>query len=321
MAATSRNFDEPRSPSTLLQLKRANEIHRKNLGAICRAFPRRMPWSVQIVTDWGNDGKRLEAAVWNFCGRKKGASVYELSHHVQQYSITEAALLFESKLPLALPNTVFLCVVDPGVGSDRKAIAVQAGNNSFFVGPHNGVFDLVLRGLNKLYGIKKVVEIANETRHVISTAEGAIQSTAGDALFAPVAGAIVKHGGIPSGIGKGIPLQEFGEVLGWEYAHVDAQGWITGKIEGVDHYGTFVTNIPESCLENVKPGSRLLVIGKKFKEIKLTYATHFEAVGNGEPLALAQGNGFLHLAVNRGRAIDKLDLRAGEHIVLLPPGK
>lgn len=319
-ATISGNFGEPRSPNTLLQLKAANRVHNQSRGFLHR-IPALEPWSVQVATDWGNDGKRLEAQVWNFCGRKKNAAVWELSHDVPAFDIGAAARLFESNLRLALPNTVFLCVVDPGVGSERKAIAVETGNRAFFVGPHNGVFDLVLRGLNSLYGIVKAVEIDRASTHVISQSDGGVRAVDGDAVFAPVAGAIVKNRGIPSDLGREIPLLEFGEVLKWDSAVAGKNGAIQGKIEDIDHYGTFVTNIPVSLLNgNGKPGSIISVCGAQSKvEFAIPYFEYFDAVGKGEPLMLPQGNAFLHLAVNQGRASDKLPLKLGEGIFLASP--
>ena len=241
-----------------------------------------------------------------------------MSHEVPAFDIRAAARLFESNLRLALPNTVFLCVVDPGVGSNRKAIAVETGNHSFFIGPHNGVFDLVLRGLNKLYGISQAVEIDRGSRHVISSIQGGVRAVDGDAIFAPAAGAIAKHGGIPKDFGRQIQLSEFGEVLQWVNAKKEG-GIILGKIEDIDHYGTLVTNIPISFLNgNIMPGSWLEVSGSRGQSFRIQYHEHFDAVEKGEPLVLPQGNAFLHIAINCGRAADTLPLRVGERVSFAP---
>lgn len=286
-----------------------------------RGFLRRLPllepWAAYLVTDWGEHGKRLESQVWNFCGRKRNAAVFELSHSVPAFDIRAAARLLESNIRLALPNSIFVCVVDPEVGSQRKAIAVEGGNKSFFVGPHNGVFDLVLRGINYLFGIVRAVEIDKSSKHVISPSEGGVKAVDGDAIFSPAAGAIIRHGKIPKGLGREIPLSEFGEVLQWEEAKKE-KGEIIGRVEETDPYGTFVTNIPSQFLSGVQPGSFVTVSTSSGRSFSIRFAEHFAAVEKGEPLILPQGNAFLHIAVNCGKAKDSLPILVGEEIRISP---
>ncbi len=317
-ALHSPNFGEPRSPNTLLQLQAAGRLQRTSTSFARRAVPSLQPWSVLLVTDWGADGKRLEAEVWNCSGRKGNATVYSLSHDVPKFRIDSAALFLESNLRLALPNTVFVCVVDPTVGGDRKPIAVQAGNNSFFVGPHNGVFDLVLRGLNKLYGIVKAVEISRGSRHVIQRGHGGVKAVDGDALFAPAAGAIIKARGIPASLGREIPIAEFGEVRPWKEAKADGDR-VFGHIESIEHYGSFVTNIPSTIKFSREglAGTVLKVTGGESRvSINVPVAEHFSAVPVGSPLLLPQGNAFWHLAVNQGEASKRFSFIVGEPITI-----
>lgn len=315
-AFRSPNFGEPRSSNTIKQLESANRLSQGSLG-----FKHRIPWAVQIVSDWGRDGKRLESQVWNYAGRKEGVSVYELSHDVTPFNIREAALLLESNLRLAVPRTIFVCVVDPTVGSDRLPIAVEAGtgNGPFLLGPHNGVFDLLLRGLNAVYGLSKVVGISRESRHVISISEGGVKAVDGDAIFAPAAGAIARAGGIPADLGCEIPLSEFGEVRKWEEAWRKGRT-VAGRIEHIDHYGSFVTNIPAALLEGWKKSCDgwLSIRNDKGYGFKVKYAEHFAAVAKDAPVVLPQGNAFLHIAVNQNRAVELLEFKRGDRITLEP---
>ncbi len=317
-AFKSPNFGEPRSPNTLLQLRAAEGLQRLSTGFARRAIPVLRPWSVQLVTDWGADGKRLESEVSNYSGRRTNAEVHSLSHEIPKFKISSAALFLESNIRLALPNTVFVCVVDPTVGSDRKPIAVQAGNNSFFVGPHNGVFDLVLRGLNKLYGIVKAVEISRDSMHVIKREQGGVKAVDGDALFAPAAGAIIKARGIPASLGKEIPLAGFGEVGVWKEAKIDG-GKVSGHIEAIEHYGSFVTNIPSTTqLNGAVPFGMVLKVtgGESRVSLNVPFAEHFSAVPVGSPLMLPQGNAFWHLAINQGEASKRFNFIVGEPITV-----
>ena len=277
-----------------------------------------------MVTDWGPDGKRLEPLILNFCGRKAGVHICELSHNVPPFKVRDAAILLESNLRLALPNTIFLCVVDPGVGSDRRPLAVQAGNNSFFVGPDNGVFDLILRGVDALFGLVRAVAIHRESPHVVDSDSGAIKAVDGDSLFAPAAAAIIKNGGIPEGLGAEIRLDNFHEVLEWDVStgaivEVDYKlsGRVFGKIERIEEpYGSFATNIPASSLIEA---NYVLTGQKKDFSLLLPFSGHFAAVGKGNPVLVEHGNGFVNIAINRGSAVEKLPyLRVGNRVQLEP---
>ena len=311
----SPNFKNPRAPHTLLQLKEAIRLcEQGGIAASGGTFPRTR-WAINVVSDWGPDGSRLGAQAVNYAWRGNVHAI-DLTHDIKPFDIRHAAFVLESNLRLAVPNTIFLCVVDPEVGSERTPIVVQGGNKTFFIGPHNGVFDLVLRGINTIYGLVKAVEISRNTQHVIR--EGAIHAVDGDAIFAPAAGAIVRHYGIPDGLGAEIPLSQFGEVRNWEEARLE-NGKAHGSIEWVDHYGTFVTNIPPGLLElDDRPGTLIAIRGEKSNfSITAPYATHFAAVEAGKPLVLLQGNGFLHIAINHGRAVEHLGFeKFGEGIEL-----
>jgi S-adenosylmethionine hydrolase len=281
-----------------------------------RLLPTHGCWSAYIASDWGDHGARLGAQVFDFSARRRNLAIFSLSHDIPAFSVMAAAYLFEGHAWLAQPNTVFVCVVDPGVGSSRKAIAVRAGNGSYFVGPHNGVFDLALRCLSALYGIDEAVEIYPEGRQVIGVWQGGVKCVDGDRLFSAAAGAIIAHRGIPPELGRQLAPEEFGEALEWEVAYRQ-NGIVSGKIEYADNYGNLSTNIPLELLADANgtaPHSLKIKGMQSGFKITLPLTDHFAAVERWKPLALQQGNSFLHIAVREGSAATNLGFAIGEKI-------
>jgi S-adenosylmethionine hydrolase len=136
-------------------------------------------------------------------------------------------------------GSIFLGVVDPGVGSQRKAIAVRCGDY-FFVGPMNGLFDLALEDIKKPIECRLIENFTlprvNETFH-------------GRDVFAPVCGYL----------SKGVPLElvgrkvEYEFLLKWEKA-VEFEDRVEGKLTYFDRYGNAITNVPmrtllQGCLQ------------------------------------------------------------------------
>lgn len=178
-------------------------------------------------------------------------------------------------------GTVFLCVVDPGVGGARRPCALQADGH-WFVGPDNGLFELVLR--------RSVAPVACWSLDMHSAPLSA--TFHGRDLFAPVA-ATIARGEPPPGVRSDLDRQrEWPDDL--------------PEVIYIDGYGNAITGLRAAAV----PPGRCLKVGRH----TLRPGRTFSDVGRGEPFWYVNANGLVEIAVNCGRADHALDLVLGSPI-------
>jgi len=239
------------------------------------------------------------------------ARLVDVTQEISPQDVMEAAFVLRSAYPFFPAGTIHLVVVDPGVGTDRRAIALRDGNQ-WFVGPDNGVFPLVLDRESP----DAVVELDNPEFWRTTTPSATFH---GRDIFAPAA----------AHLAAGTALETLGssverlEPLHWARPTVDdrtVQGWIAH----VDHFGNCVTNVRRSTLaealgRNDSPSNdeafpRLTAYAgnQTVKRFDSTYG----AVPEGDPLLLFGSTGFLEIGVNGGSASELLDIDKGDSIKL-----
>ena len=182
-------------------------------------------------------------------------------------------------------GTVLLCVVDPGVGSTRRGLIVEAAGR-LYVGPDNGLFELVLR------------RAVNPRCWEISWRPPALSASFhGRDLFAPVAGRLAQ-GETPSAMARSAAP------LGYPDWPDDL-----AEIVYIDHFGNALTGLRGECL---KLRARLAAGG-----CSIAHAQTFAAMPNGEAFWYVNSNGLVEIAVNAGRADRVLGLTIGSEIKIL----
>ena len=259
---------------------------------------------ITLTTDFG-------AADW-FVGTMKGvvlgiaprAQIVDISHDIAAGGIRAGAFALAASCTFFPKQTIHVAVVDPGVGSRRRAIAVQTANY-FFVGPDNGVLSLALAREK----IKAVHQITNEQlflRPVSNTFHGRD-------VFAPVAANLSR--GLP--IRKvGAPIREFVK-LTWPEPQLTANS-IKGEIIYIDRFGNAITNIDNALLAALAKGTcEIIVRGKRLCALHLFY----QAVPHGSTVAVPSSSGFLELAVNGGSATKKHKLNVADAVVVRPAAR
>jgi len=182
-------------------------------------------------------------------------------------------------------GTVLLCVVDPGVGSTRRGLIVAA-DGRFYVGPDNGLFELVRRraATSRAWDITWQPPVLSASFH-------------GRDLFAPVAGCLAR-GEPPSSLAR-------------PTAPVDCLDWPDdlAQIVYIDHYGNALTGLRGECLAET---GQLGVCGHV-----ITHAHTFSAAPDGAAFWYVNSNGLVEIAVNGGRADRTLGLAIGSEIAIL----
>ena len=243
---------------------------------------------IVLLTDFGERDGFVGAIKGVILSINPSATFVDLTHHVQPFNIKEGALILKAHYRYFPKNSLFLCVVDPGVGSERKGVVVRCGDYTF-VGPMNGIFDLALKD------IAKPVEcylIENFTLPRIN------QTFHGRDVFAPVCGYL----------SRGVPLDWVGSridyefLLDWEEPE-RFEGGIKGKVVYFDRYGNAITNVP--CHKYAKV---------LFREQTLKVVSHFLEGEKRKLNSLCGSFGYMELFVPMNSAKDAFGLKLGEEV-------
>ena len=269
---------------------------------------------ITITTDFGTEDGYVPAMKGTMLSIAPGARLVDVSHEISPQDVMESAFVLQSAQPFFPDGTVHLVVVDPGVGTKRRAVALRK-NNHWYVGPDNGLFPLILNGDSP----DTVVEL---DRPEAWRTPDPSHTFHGRDIFAPAA----------AHLAAGRPLTEIGspidslETLQWARPIVEPDT-IRGRVVHVDHFGNCVTNIRRSTLADAlslnadAPPTTALpsVEGYVGNTILESIRDTYGAVPEGEPLLLFGSTDFLEVAVNGGNAAELLDIRKGDSVdVVLP---
>jgi S-adenosylmethionine hydrolase len=256
---------------------------------------------ITLLTDFGTADGYVAAMKGVILSRAPGATLVDVTHDVPPQDVQAGAFALRAFYPLFPAGTVHLAVVDPGVGSARRPIAVGAGGQ-WFVGPDNGLFTAVYDG-----------EPAWRALHLTSERffRDAVSDTFhGRDIFAPVAAALASGTG-PDDLGE--PITDPVTLPGARV--VREGGRVRGAVVHVDRFGNLITSLSRRDLpEAPRPGFRLTVAGREVRGFHRFYA---EAAG-GEPFATWGSAGLLEIAVDHGSAAALLGVGRGAEVVVEP---
>ena len=228
------------------------------------------------------------------------ATLIDITHDVEKFNIRMAAFMLASAAPYFPQGTVHLAVVDPGVGSQRRAILIQT-EKGFFVGPDNGI--LVLAAQNQ--GIEHIYHLTNPKfmLHKISS------TFHGRDIFAPAAAHLDK-GVLPTEFGT-----EIKDPTNPEFTRVKrANGSLIGEVLHIDGFGNIITNINETDM--VQNHAKLVKVELPDISLKLTFGKTYAEAKPKELIALIGSHGFLEIALNQGNAAEKFHVKTGDKIVV-----
>jgi S-adenosylmethionine hydrolase len=228
------------------------------------------------------------------------AELVDISHDVPPHDVLTAALELAASYKYFPQGTIFLTVIDPGVGSSRRGIAADTGDYRF-VAPDNGVLSAVFAESPP----RKVVELT-ERRYARPTVSRTFE---GRDRFAPAAAWIAK--GIQlTALGR--PLSEYHK-LEIPQARIEGDS-LSGTVLRVDRFGNAVTNIDRRTFERFVEGARMQVeVGaQRIGRLVATYAD----IGQDEVCALFGSTDHLELAANAASAAERLSLQRGAPIVI-----
>ena len=256
---------------------------------------------VSLLTDFGARDPSGAICEGVILGISPHATVIHISHEVTKYAIRDGALMLWCALPF-MPIGVHMAVVDPGVGTRRRPLAIRVERGDVLVGPDNG---LLLPAAQQLGGVQAVHELTSETHrlHPIST------SFHGRDIFAPAAAHLV----------NGLPIEELGPALDpgdiVDLVIPPARpipGGVETSVIYIDTFGNCKLAGLRMELEAVtgpmRPGRAVRIQADGAAERHLSWEDTFGNVAVGEPILYVDSYDRLTLAVNQGNAAAQLGL-------------
>jgi len=273
---------------------------------------------VTLTTDFGTGDSYVGTMKGVILNIAPDVRLVDITHHIAPQNVRQAAYALYTAYPFFPPHTVHLVVVDPGVGSARRPIALHAAGGAF-VGPDNGVFSYVMARET----VEAIVELADPRYRLPQVSH----TFHGRDVFAPAA----------AHLAAGVPITALGpparDPVTFPLPRLEiATGAITGEVLHADHFGNVVTSIGRLAWSgdalSLDPAFRgteskeqmrfkadeatIVVGGREVVGVRRTYA----AVEPGETLALVGSEGYLEIAVREGSAARRLGLRPGDAVTV-----
>jgi S-adenosyl-L-methionine hydrolase (adenosine-forming) len=255
---------------------------------------------IALLSDFGlrdHYAGTMKAVVLGIC---PDVTLVDISHDIPPHDVLTAALELGASYRYFPPGTIFLVVVDPGVGSVRRAIAADTGDYRF-VAPDNGVLTVVFKDAPP----RRIVELT-ERRYARPTVSRTFE---GRDRFAPAA----------AWIAKGVDLSTLGRSAG-DYQRLAipsaqlAQDSITGEVLRIDRFGNLITNIDRKMFDKfAQSGAIEIFVGTR--RVPRVVATYAEAAPD-EPCALFGSTDHLEIALHAASASERLNLARGAAVII-----
>lgn len=273
---------------------------------------------ITLLTDFGEIDSYVGAMKGVILNIIPDATLIDISHNVAPQNIRQAANIIANVYQYYPTHTVHLVVVDPGVGSERKPIAMRTPAG-IFIAPDNGVLTYVSEGVDNW----KAVALDN-TEYWLP---GASHTFHGRDIFSPAA----------AHLANGIPLENMGSPQDKIKTIVRAplkisENTIQGEVVRIDHFGNVITNIQpitwigthslELNLSRIEHNRKPLQFSANQVHISFSWHTiktihqNYSQVEVGQAVAIIGSYGELEISVNHGSAADKLGIREGDPIIL-----
>jgi S-adenosylmethionine hydrolase len=249
------------------------------------------PQTIVFMTDFGLLDDSVAICRGVMYGIMPDVRIVDLTHTVTPFSIFDGARYLYGATPYFPAGTVFVVVVDPTVGSTRKAIVARSKRGQYFVLPDNGLLTLV----EQRDGIESVHEITNPDWMIGTKLSSTFH---GRDIFSPV-GAHVARGDDWTKVGPEMAVKDLVR-LDWKVAKVDESGLAATVIATDGPFGNLVTNADgEDFLKLGYQRGQEVPIKVGDKELKMKFVKTFSDVPVNQPLLYIDSRGHLGLAVNQ----------------------
>jgi S-adenosylmethionine hydrolase len=258
---------------------------------------------ITLLTDFGLSDYFVPAVKGVILTINPEVTIIDITHDVAAHDIQSAAFTLGACYYNFPPGTVHVVVVDPGVGSLRRAIVASAGGY-FFVGPDNGVFSFVYARESNL----RVFHITNDRyfRHPVSA------TFHGRDVFAPVA-AHIAGGTKPEEIGA--EIEDYVKFDIPRPRSLETRGIIEGRVVHIDRFGNLITNFTEVELKphEIAPSTKIHIGGREIRRFNAYFA---EATDQDDLFAYPGSAGFWEIALWRRSAAEFIKANRGDEVIL-----
>ena len=259
---------------------------------------------ITFLSDYGHDDEFAGVCRSVIAWLAPDARVVDISHGVPRQGVLRGALMLQRALPFAAPG-VHLAVVDPGVGTRRRAVVLRtADEDRLLVGPDNG---LLAPAADRFGGVAEAFDVTRSD-FALDSAGGTFD---GRDLFAPVA-AKLAAGAEPADAGEAFDAAEIRR-LKLPMPSLEGEA-LRCQVLDVDGYGNAMTNAIPEDVPGLGPGMSVQVTGAA--NVRLPYAIAFADVEPGLPLLFTDSSGALAVGVNLGSAAERLRLGPGDQLIL-----
>jgi hypothetical protein len=256
---------------------------------------------ISLITDFGLQDEYVGLMKAVILRIDPAPVIVDVSHAIAAQDVAQAAFMLESTYRYFPEGSLHVVVVDPGVGTDRAILYLEA-NRQRFLAPDNGVLSFVLDS-ERDPRCRRV--------NVSAFARAAVSPTFhGRDIIGPVAGRLSK-GVTPEQLGPEIDPRSAVRLDGLK-VEIAADGSLLGRVIHIDRFGNLVTTIDAAAFQRVATGAGrprwVAINGRRITSIGRTYAD----VEPGRALALIGSRGYLEIAVNAGSAQSLTDARRGD---------
>jgi S-adenosylmethionine hydrolase len=265
------------------------------------------PATICLFTDFGWDDAYVAQMKGAIVTVDPEARLLDLTHSVAPYNITEGAYLLDQCAEEFPAGTIFVAVIDPGVGTERDPILIETSKEKYFVGPDNGLFAQVIQSEGLLHAWKL-------DKPEFFRAGGVSPTFHGRDIFGPVA-AHLAAGTSPDRLGTEIKTIETPAPP----EPVFNGGIINAQVLHVDRYGNIILNIKSGSelVAKFKEGT-LVKINEGRESFSAPFVKTYGEVDKGRLLMLFGSSGRLEISVNQGSAARQIRVEPGASIFLKP---
>ncbi len=257
---------------------------------------------IALITDYGTKDPyvaQIKAVILRY---RDDAVIIDVTHDVETFNELEAAFLLKTYVKHMPPGTIHVCVIDPGVGTERKGIIIATDRGDVFIGPDTGFMTPAAKEL----GIKKTY-IIDESRLPSRTSE----TFHGRDVFAHVAGQIA----------QGVSLEKIGiETQNYQTITLPAPKITDNEIKAIimhaDNFGNLITNITPKELEKIGRLGSSFLVKHRLGEVLCKWVKSYGWVKEGEYLLVEGGTGYIELSINKGNAARITGLGVGDTITI-----
>lgn len=254
---------------------------------------------IAFMTDYGTRDTYVTQVKAVILRYRRDVLIIDVTHEVEPFNELEAAFLLTTYVPYMPAGTIHLCIVDPGVGGERKPIIILTSRGDVFIGPDTG---FMIPAAEQL-GIVSVYEIDE------SKLPGRFSETFhGRDVFAHVAG-MIAAGVSPSEIGK--------EVIEYKrlvlHKPIKKDDYIEVAVLHIDRFGNIITNLKPKDLQ-IDFGDIIDISTPSGITVSCPFVKSYSGVTEGSFLTTIGGSGYIEVSINRGHANEKLRIRAGDKL-------